>query len=59
MSGINIGLEKGIEKGMIEEKRLFSVNLLSKGFDVQYVAELTGLSSADVVKLKDTTSSVH
>lgn len=46
------GKKLGIDEGKIEGKFEIAKNMLKKGTDVQFVAEVTGLSTDEVVSLK-------
>lgn len=49
--GIKQGIEKGIKKG-IEQNRIAIVkNMLDKKMDINLIAEITGLSQDEIVKL--------
>ncbi len=43
--------EKGIEKGINKASKAIALNLLDKGVDVATIAEVTGLSDADIKQL--------
>jgi predicted transposase/invertase (TIGR01784 family) len=44
--------EKGIEKGINKASKTIALNLLNKGVDVATIAEATGLSDADIQKMR-------
>ncbi|MDI3481866.1 MAG: hypothetical protein PWQ97_1521 [Tepidanaerobacteraceae bacterium] len=46
-----IGIEKGIEKGMLEAKLEIARKLLNKGRKVDEIMEITGLSEEEILKL--------
>ncbi len=46
------GIEKGIEKGKYEKTIEYAEIMLAKGFDVQVIAEITGLPVSEIQKLK-------
>lgn len=50
--GIEKGIEKGIKQGIYEEKIEIAQNLLIKGFELELIAEITGLSVPTIEKLK-------
>jgi predicted transposase/invertase (TIGR01784 family) len=49
--GIQIGEEKGMEKGSKEEKRSIAKSMLKKGLDVSLIMEVTGLPKITINKL--------
>ena len=49
--GILQGIERGIEKGIEQERKNIVTNMLKKGFDVELIAELAGLSVVDIRKI--------
>ena len=49
--GIQQGIEQGMEKGIEHERKNIVANMLKKGFDVEVIAELTGLSVVDIRKV--------
>lgn len=55
--GLEEGIEKGIEKGKVEGEKQkaieIAVRLLEKEATIEYVAEITGLSSEEVKKIKE------
>ena len=46
------GLEEGLEKGREEERKEIARKLLASGSDSKFVAKTTGLTLAEVKKLK-------
>jgi len=50
-SGIKKGREEGREEGIEQEKLIIAKNLLEKGSSVEFVQEITGLSSEKIQKL--------
>ena len=46
--GIEQGIEQGMEKGIEQERKNIVANMLKKGFDVELIAELVGLSVVDI-----------
>ena len=51
--GEAVGIAKGKEIGLVEEKLATAKRMLAKGcYSLQVIAELTNLSLADVEKLK-------
>ena len=50
--GEKIGEERGREIGRAEEKTAIARNMLTKGYDLKTVSELTGLSIDEVLALK-------
>ena len=46
--GIVQGMKQGIEQGIEQGKRSIIVNMLKKGFDIEMIAELSGLSAKEV-----------
>ncbi|KIO58499.1 hypothetical protein B4064_3686 [Caldibacillus thermoamylovorans] len=49
--GFEIGMEKGIEKGKMEEKRNLAAELLREGFSVEKVAKIVKLSLDEVKEI--------
>ncbi|WP_461255238.1 RpnC/YadD family protein [Treponema sp. R80B11-R83G3] len=49
--GEEIGIEKGMEKGMEKEKLIIAKNLLSKGSTLEFVHEITGLSTEKIKEI--------
>ena len=49
--GIKQGIEQGIEKGIVQGKKSIIVNMLKKGFDIEMIVELSGLSEKEVQSL--------
>jgi predicted transposase/invertase (TIGR01784 family) len=47
------GLEKGIEKGIEEGLKKTAKNLITKGLDVSFIIEITGLDENDILRLKN------
>jgi len=50
--GMEKGIEKGIEKGLIDAKLEIAIRALKKGFSVNDVIELTGLSEDEIKKIQ-------
>ncbi len=48
---VNFAREEGFEKGIEQEKILMAQNCLKKGFSIEIIAELTGLSSEQIESL--------
>ena len=46
------GMEKGMEKGKLQEKIEIAKNCLRKGFDIDTIKSITGLSEQEIGKLK-------
>jgi predicted transposase/invertase (TIGR01784 family) len=46
--GIDIGMEKGIEKGALNEKIEIAKNLKSMGLPIQDISKATGLSEEEI-----------
>ncbi|WP_218970604.1 transposase [Alkalihalobacterium alkalinitrilicum] len=51
--GLEKGLKKWLEKGRTEEKVKIAKQMLEKEFPLKVICEFTGLSEAEVEKLKD------
>ena len=49
--GIRIGMEKGMEKGRAEEKIATARKMKLKGYPLDDIAEMTGLTQAEIIKL--------
>ena len=45
------GRAEGREEGRVEEKRLLASNMLAKGLEPAFVAEISGLTEDEVVAL--------
>ena len=45
------GIEKGIEKGKLEEKKEVARNLLGLGVEIDKIIKATGLTEEDIKKL--------
>lgn len=52
--GIEQGREQGREQGIEQSNKNFALALLRENFEVDYLAKLTGLTVAEVEKLKKT-----
>ena len=50
---MNIGRREGIEKGKEEEKKATASNLLAINMDIPFIEKVTGLSQAEILKLKE------
>jgi predicted transposase/invertase (TIGR01784 family) len=50
--GLEEGIEKGIEKGLEEGVTKVVRNLLQKGFDMETIVQVSGLSKEDIDKLR-------
>jgi hypothetical protein len=50
--GIQIGEQRGEQKGITVGVQLIAKNMLNKNMDVTHIAELTGLSVAEIERLK-------
>ena len=46
-------MERGIEKGKEEEKKATASNLLALNMDIPFIEKVTGLSQAEILKLKE------
>ena len=46
------GLQKGLQKGRQEEKIIIAKNLLSQAVDTKLIMQVTGLSEAELVSLR-------
>ncbi len=51
--GMEEGMEKGMEKGMKKEKKSTAINLLALNMDIPFIEKVTGLSQAEILKLKE------
>ena len=51
--GMEEGMEKGMEKGKEEEKKSTAINLLALNMDIPFIEKVTGLSQAEILKLKE------
>jgi predicted transposase/invertase (TIGR01784 family) len=47
------GMEKGIERGRMEERQRLAIELLKENFTDEQVADLTKLSTEEILKLKE------
>lgn len=52
-SGIEKGIEQGTEKGIIEGIKKTAVNMLKQNLSFDIVKSVTGLSSNEIIRLKD------
>ena len=52
IQGIKEGKVKGIEEGKVKEKRQVVINSLKSGLSVDIIAQITGLSPAEVENIK-------
>lgn len=50
--GFEQGIKQGIEEGIEEAKKEDALKMLKKGYPVQEIAEITGLSEATILRLK-------
>ena len=50
---MNIGRREGIEEGKEEEKKATASNLLALNMDMPFIEKVTGLSQAEILKLKE------
>jgi predicted transposase/invertase (TIGR01784 family) len=57
--GLEKGLEKGIEKGIEEGLKKTARNLITKGLDVSFIIEITGLAENDILRLKNELSKTN
>jgi len=48
---IKEGMEKGMEKGKLEEKRAMAKKLIAKGIDLLVITEITELAEEEIKKL--------
>jgi len=46
-------LDQGIEKGEIKGVKKVAVNMLTKGQTITFISEVTGLTEAEIIKLRD------
>jgi predicted transposase/invertase (TIGR01784 family) len=53
------GLEKGLEKGIEEGLKKTARNLITKGLDVSFIIEITGLAENDILRLKNELSKTN
>jgi len=53
------GLEKGLEKGIEEGLKKTARNLITKGLDVSFIIEITGLDENDILRLKNELSKTN
>ena len=51
--GMEKGMEEGMEKGKEEEKKATASNLLALNMDMPFIEKVTGLSQAEILKLKE------
>jgi hypothetical protein len=49
--GLRQGLQQGREEGREDEKRQLALNMLAKGFAPNLVAEITGMTEAEILTL--------
>ena len=49
---MNLGRKEGREEGKKEEKKATAINLLDMNIDVGVIEKATGLSQAEILKLK-------
>ena len=49
---MNLGRKEGRGEGKIEEKKATAINLLDMNIDVGVIEKATGLSQAEILKLK-------
>lgn len=52
---IKEGMEKGMEKGRLEEKKNVARKLLSVGLTIEQIVEATDLSIEEIMELKENT----
>ncbi len=50
---MNIGRREGREEGKEEEKKATASNLLALNMDIPFIEKVTGLSQAEILKLKE------
>ena len=50
---MKIGEKRGIETGVKKEKKATAINLLAMNMDIPVIEKATGLSKAEILKLKD------
>ena len=50
--GIREGMQKGIQKGRLEAIMVTATRLLKEGFEVDFIAKVTGLPKEKIEKLK-------
>ena len=50
---MKIGEKRGIETGVKKEKKATAINLLAMNMDIPVIEIATGLSKAEILKLKD------
>lgn len=58
MAGMAKGIEKGIEKGQTKRNMEIVTNMLSKGFDIETIADITNLSMTEIYAIKQQTASL-
>ncbi|WP_258437246.1 hypothetical protein, partial [Heyndrickxia coagulans] len=51
-SGYKNGLEEGVEEGREEERERLIINLLKNRVDVKVIAQASGLSEDEIMKIK-------
>ena len=49
---MKIGEKRGIETGVKKEKKATAINLLAMNMDIPVIEKATGLSKAEILKLK-------
>ncbi|HLP48222.1 MAG TPA: hypothetical protein VK186_14735 [Candidatus Deferrimicrobium sp.] len=57
--GIKRGIERGIGQGIEKKARETAIRMLSKGFDIVMVSEMTGLDREELRKLAATAATTH
>ena len=50
---MKIGEKRGIETGVKNEKKATAIKLLAMNMDIPVIEKATGLSKAEILKLKD------
>ena len=50
---MKIGEKRGIETGVKKEKKATAINLLAMNMDIPVIEKATGLSKAEILKLKE------
>ena len=50
--GIQQGMQQGIQRGMQQGVQKVVLNMLQKQADISFISEVTGLSEAEIIKLK-------
>lgn len=51
--GIQYGIEQGIEQGMLEERKKSARMGITKGYDMQVIMDITGLTEDEIQEIKE------